>query len=353
MEMELAQLADVLGGRLTHPERGAVRVSSVGSLDAAGPGDLAFLWSDAYRAAASTSGAEAIVCRDEIPGRTCILVDDPEAAMLTLLSRVYEHQHPAPAAGVDPTAWVSPDATLHPEVSVGPGAVIESATAIGARTQIRAQAFVGRGVTIGEDCTIHPNATVLDGCRLGNRVTIWSGAVIGKDGFGFLQREGRHVRIPQVGGVVLEDDVEIGALSTVARGALDDTVVHRGVIVDDHCHIAHGCEIGEYSVLVGRTAMGGSVKIGKRCFLLQDSGVSTGLTVGDGAVLGTNARVLYRDVAPGETVQRPGMTHPAITAKRIESSLSRLPEMRLRLKQLERKLDLLGLQASSTSTADP
>jgi UDP-3-O-[3-hydroxymyristoyl] glucosamine N-acyltransferase len=347
MEMELATLAEMLGGHLSDPARSTVKVSSVRSLDAAGRGDLAFLWAESYAAAARTSGAEAIICRTAIEGQTCILVDDPEAAMLQLLRMVYASRHPTRDGGVDPAAIVSAEAELGESVFVGPGAVIEAGAEVGARTMICAGAYVGRRVKIGEDCAVHPNATILDLCELGNRVTIWSGAVIGKDGFGFLQRDGGHVRIPQIGTVIIEDDVEIGALSTVARGAMDDTVVHKGVIVDDHCHIAHGCEIGEHSVLVGRTAMGGSVKVGKRCFFLQDAAVSTGLTVGEGAIVGSNARVLYKNVEPGETVQRPGITYPSFTAKRIEASLARLPEMRLRLKQLERRIEALDREAEN------
>ena len=342
MEMELGALAEILDGRLTEPTRSSTKVSNVGSLGTAGPGDLAFLWVDSYAEAAAGSEAEAIVCRTAISGKTCILVDDPEGAMLLLLGKIYADRHPPAKAGVDPTASVSAEAKLDPSASVGAGAVIEAGARIGPNSRVHGGAYVGRGVEIGEECQIHPNATVLDHCRIGDRVTIWSGAVIGKDGFGFLQREGRHVRIPQIGTVIIEDDVEIGALSTVARGAIDDTVIHQGVIVDDHCHIAHGCEIGEHSVLVGRTAMGGSVTVGKGCFFLQDAAVSTGLTVGDGAILGSGARVLYKDVAAGETVQRPAITHPPVTTKRIEATLPRLPGMRLRLRELERRVDTLS-----------
>ncbi len=347
MEMQLATLAETLGGHLSDPDRSTATVSNVKSLDAAGPGDLAFLWAEAYAAAARSSSAGAIVCRTPIEGQTCILVDDPEAAMLHLLGMVYSTRHPAGDGGIDSAAIVSPDAQVDDSVFVGPGAVIEAGARVGARTVIYARAYVGRGVKIGEDCAVHPNATILDLCELGNRVTIWSGAVIGKDGFGFLQRDGGHVRIPQIGTVIIEDDVEIGALSTVARGAIDNTIVRAGVIVDDHCHIAHGCDIGEHSVLVGRTAMGGSVKVGRGCFFLQDAAVSTGRTVGAGAIIGSGARVLYKDVEPGVTVQRPGITHPAFAAKRIEASLARLPEMRLRLRQLERRVDVLAPDAEN------
>ena len=344
MQMALAALATALGGRLTDPTRDHVEVSSVNSLDGAGPGDLAFLWSEAYRDAAAESKAEAIVCREAIPGQTCLVVDDPEAAMLALLGRIYAVRHPAPEAGVHPSAVVSPEAELGEGVSVGPLVVVEAGASVGPRTQLRAGSYVGRGVTLGEDCVIHPKATILDHCRIGDRVVIWSGAVIGKDGFGFVQRDGRHVRIPQIGNVIIEDDVEIGSLSNVARGAMDDTILRRGVIVDDHCHIGHGSELGEYTIMVGRSGMGGSVKIGKRCMLGQDSALSTGRAMGDGSMLATNVRILYKDVPAGETVQRAVASHSPMVAKRIEASLPHLYEMRRTLRKLEARVAELEVE---------
>ncbi len=339
MQMDLAALAATLDARLTDPTRDHVQVSGVGSLGSAGPGDLAFLWSDSYREQAAASGAEAIVCREAVPGKTCLVVEDPEAAMLTLMGRVYAQRHPDPAPGVHPTAVVAEDAKLGDGVSVGPRAIVDAGASLGARTQIRAGAYVGRHAELGEDCVVHPNATIHDHVRIGSRVTIWSGAVIGKDGFGFLQRDGRHVRIPQIGTVVIEDDVEIGALSNVARGAIDDTIIRRGVIVDDHCHIGHGSEVGEYTVIAGKSAMGGSCRIGKGCTIAQDAGVSTGLAMGDGSVLATNARLLYRDLPAGETLQRAVGCHAPMVAKRIEATLPELPEMRKRLRRLEKRVE--------------
>jgi UDP-3-O-[3-hydroxymyristoyl] glucosamine N-acyltransferase len=336
--MTLAQLAGLLGGELTDPSRSAVTVSSVNSLGSAGPGDLAFLWASKYEAEASTSGAEAIVCREPIDGKTCILVDEPDRAMLTLSGEVYRARHPALEPGIHPSAIVSPEADLGEQVAVGAGAVIESGAVIGCCTQIRARAYVGSHVTTGENCVIHPNATVLDHCRLGDRVVIWSGAVIGKDGFGFLQRDGKHVRVPQIGTVIIEDDVEIGALTTVARGAIDNTIVRRGAIVDDHVHIAHGCDIGEYAVLLGTVGMGGSVGIGARAFLLANARISAGLEVGEGAIVGTGTKVMFDDVPAGEVYLAPAGTHPEAVAKRIEAMLPRLPEMRRRLRQLEKEV---------------
>jgi UDP-3-O-[3-hydroxymyristoyl] glucosamine N-acyltransferase len=212
---------------------------------------------------------------------------------------------------------------VHPTASVGAAAVIER------------EVIVGAGTVIG------PGAIICRRSRIGDRVRIGPGAVIGYEGFGFVPLPGKVVKVRQVGRVVIEDDVEIGALSNVARGAIDDTVIRRGVIVDDMCHIGHGSQLGEYTVMVGRSGMGGSVKIGKRCMLGQDSALSTGRSMGDGSSLATNVRILYKDVPAGETMQRPVITHPPMMAKRIEASLPHLPEMRRQMKRLEARLEAM------------
>jgi UDP-3-O-[3-hydroxymyristoyl] glucosamine N-acyltransferase len=342
VQYELGELASFLEGELTDPTQTGVKVFGARSLDAAGPGDLAFLWDDNYVAAAKTCKASAVIAKEAPAGLTCIVVDDPQAAMLLLLGQVYGVRHPALPSGVHSTAFVSQEAALGEGVAVGPGAVIEAGAIIGARTQVRGSAYVGRNVTIGEECHVHPNATILDHCRLGDRVTVWSGAVIGKDGFGFLQREGKHVRIPHVGNVIIKDDVEIGALSTVARGAIENTIIGKGVIIDDHCHVAHNCEIGDHTVICGRTAMGGSVKVGKNVFLLQDAGISNSRTVGDGAIVGSGARVIHKDLGPGKQTALVATSYTPVTAKKIQLTLPELPGMRLRLKKLEKRVDELS-----------
>lgn len=342
-KIPLGALAELLGGRLTDPAKAGEIISGVSSLDAAGPGQLAFLWKEDYAEAAKRSEAAAIVCREPLPGARApqVLVDDPQAAMLTLLGQVHALRHPPQAPGVHPDASVAEGVHLGEDCSVGAGAVVERGARIGARSQIKGLAYVGRGVVVGEDCTIHPGAVLLDHVRLGDRVVIWSGAVVGRDGFGFVQdAENRHTRIPQVGGVVIEDDVEVGPLTTVDRGALEDTVLRRGVKIDAHCHVAHNCEIGENALLVGYARMGGSVRIGKNAYLLQDAGVSSGRSVGEGAILGTCCHALHKDVPAGATMggcpARPAMQH-----RRIEVSLARLPEMRKQLHRLEKELAAL------------
>ncbi len=341
MKIDLASLAGLLGGKLTDPSGGSAVISNVRSLEGAGPTDLAFLWDAKFAAAAANSAAAAIVCREPVPGKLCLLVDDPRGALLVLLGQVYAMKHPAPPAGVHPQASVDPSAELGEGVSVGPGAVVEAGARLGARSRVHGGAYVGPGVVVGEDCAIHPNATVLAHCRVGDRVVIWSGAVVGKDGFGFVQdAKNRHTRVPQVGGVVLEDDVEVGALSTVARGAIEDTVVRRGAKIDDHCHVAHGCDLGENVMLIGYARMGGSVKVGNNAYLLQDSAVGQGRVVGEGAIVGSGAKARYDDVGPGEQVLG-DPARPHMLTKRIEGSLPKLPELRRRLRSLERAVERL------------
>jgi UDP-3-O-[3-hydroxymyristoyl] glucosamine N-acyltransferase len=341
-QIPLGALAQMLGGKLSDPSKAGVVVKGFRSLDAAGPTELAFLWDPAYADAARSSKAAAIVTRAPVEGALApsIVVPDPQAAMLVLLGQVYARRHPPEPPGIHPQAFVHPEAVIGAGASIGPCAVVEAGARIGPRSRIRAHAFVGLGVTLGADCVIHPHATVLDHCALGDRVVIWSGAVVGKDGFGFVQKDGRHLRVPQVGGVRLEDDVEVGALSTVARGALEDTIVRRGTKIDDHCHVAHNCDLGEDVLLIGYARMGGSVKIGKRAYLLQDAAVGNGRTVGEGAIVGSGAKARYDDVGPGEKVLG-DPARPHMMMKRIEGSLPHLPELRRRLKSLERRVEAL------------
>lgn len=346
-QINLGALAHLLGGKLTDASKAGVVVRGFRALDAAGPTDLAFLWDPKYVETARTTKAAAIVAREPIAGAAAptIVVADPQAAMLVLLGQVYARRHPPEPPGIHPQAFVHPEAKIAEGASVGPCAVVEAGARVGARTRIRGNAFVGLGVTIGEDCVIHPHATILDHCTLGDRVVVWSGAIIGKDGFGYVQRGGKHVRVPQVGGVRLEDDVEVGALSTVARGALEDTIVRKGVKIDDHCHVAHNCDIGENVMLIGYARMGGSVKIGNGAWLLQDSAVGQGRTVGEGGVVGSGAKARYDDVAPKEMVLG-DPARPHMLMKRIEGTLPKLPDMRRRLRALEKRVGKLDGEAA-------
>jgi UDP-3-O-[3-hydroxymyristoyl] glucosamine N-acyltransferase len=348
MQLPLGQLAALLGGELSDPTQAEVVVSNVAPLDAAKAGDLAFLWDPAFAQDASTSNASAIITKDPIEGRCCILVANPQQAMLLLLGQVHSMRDPAPSPGVHPKAHVDETAELAEGVSVGANATVEAHAKIGANTQIRPNAYIGRNVVTGSDCVIHPNATILGHCVLGDRTVVWSGAVIGKDGFGFVPNSGNRrdlsqgsTRVPQIGGVRLGNDVEVGSLTTVDRGALEVTEISDNVIIDSQVHIAHNCKIGDNTVVIGRFAMAGGAKIGKNTYCLQASALGQGRTVGDGAILGSGAQVLYKDVPDGaEVLGWPAK--PVMRERRLQVILRRLsdtmPALKKRVKNLEKQL---------------
>lgn len=352
MQLPLAQLAMLLGAKLTDPSKGEVLVGNVASLDSAKEGDLAFLWDDKFAADAASSQASAIVCKDAIEGQTCLLVGDPQQAMLALLGQVHGMRFPAPRPGVHPKAFVDDTAELGDDVSVGPNATVEAGAKLGAGCQVRANAYVGRNVVLGAGSVVHPNATILDHCEVGERSVIWSGAVIGKDGFGFVPNSGDRrdlsqgsTRIPQIGSVKIGSDVEVGSLTTIDRGALENTEIADRVIVDSQVHIAHNCKIEDNTVVVGRVALAGGAKIGKNVYLLQASAVGQGRTVADGAIAGSGAQILYKDVAEGEEVLG-WPAQPAMAERRLQVILTKLPkawpELRKRVKKLEQTLASLG-----------
>ena len=348
MEFPVGAVAQMLGGELLAPEKAGAIIRGVGSLDSGGPGDLAFLWNPEFAEQAKTTQAEVVVTAQAIEGVPCILVKDPQAAMLMVLQQVYGMRHPAPPPGVHPKAHVDEQAILGEGVSVGATAVVEAEASIGAGTQIRPGAYVGRGAKIGKKCVIHPNATILEHVEIGDRTQIWSGAVIGKDGFGFVPNSGDRrdlskgtTRIPQIGTVTIGDDCEVGATATIARGALDNTVIEDRVVIDDQVFIAHGCKVEQNSVMLGRSGLSGRAKVEKNTYVMGGACIGLGRTIGEGSIVGSGAVVIYSSVAPGSEVL--GAPHrPAMQERRLQVVLSKLPEqfpdLRKRVKRLEKKL---------------
>jgi UDP-3-O-[3-hydroxymyristoyl] glucosamine N-acyltransferase len=349
MDLLLGDLALSIGARLTDEAASQLRIEGLRSLDAAESRHVTFYRGDPrYLPNVHATRAAAIIADTELPGAPCplLLVEDAGVTVSFLLAAVRDIQNPPPPPAIDAAARVDASARLGPEVTVGPGAVIEAGAEVGARTRVLANAFVGRGTVLGEDCVLHPGAMVMHSCRLGARVVLWPYAVVGRDGFGFLQREGRHLRIPQVGGVAIGDDVEIGAFSSVDRGALDPTVVEAGVKIDSHCHVAHNCRIGENALLIGYARMGGSVTIGRNAILAQDAAVGERRRVGDGAICASASVVHYSDVPAGATVLgQPA--RPFMRQKRIDVAMDRLPELLAEVRELRKRVAQLETAAET------
>jgi UDP-3-O-[3-hydroxymyristoyl] glucosamine N-acyltransferase len=305
--MTLGELIEALGGKLVagSPE---FAVRGVNSSVQAGPSELIFAEDVASSAEALASNAGAVVVRCGSPeplpdfGSKQVV----EAAQPRLwFARAAKLLNPARAAtGVHPSAVLGADVGLGESVTIGPGAVLGDRAIIGAGTHIEAGAVVGDGVRIGENCRIYPRAVLYAGTTLGNRVVVHAGAVLGADGFGYVRDSttGAYTQFPQQGTLVIEDDVEIGANSTVDRGALRETRIRRGTKIDNLVHVGHNCDIGEDVILVMGTGISGSSTVGKGAVLAGQVGIGDHAHIGPGVILGGQAGVLS-----GKTVTNEGL----------------------------------------------
>jgi UDP-3-O-[3-hydroxymyristoyl] glucosamine N-acyltransferase len=337
--VKLRELADRLGCELRGD--GGVEIGGVACLEKACPGDLTFLANPLYAPFLATTRAAAVILA---PGHEaslpCLLSDNPYLAFARAVALLRPPDRPAP--GVHPSAQVDPTAVLGAGVHVGALAVVGRGVRVGARSALHPHVVLYEDVQVGEDCVLHSGVQVRERCRLGNRVVVQNGAVIGADGFGFARDdEGRRHKFPQVGTVVVEDDVEIGALTAVDRAALGETRIGRGTKLDNLVQVGHSVTIGEDSVLAGQVGVAGSTTIGRRVTLAGQVGVAGHLTIGDG-VIATAQTGIPSSVEKGHVVSG----YPAIDNRAwLKSSavFARLPELQRRLRELERKVEsLLG-----------
>jgi UDP-3-O-[3-hydroxymyristoyl] glucosamine N-acyltransferase len=347
-DVPLAELIERFGGELSGPSSGR-GVRGLASLSAAGPADLSFLSAARHRDAARATAAAAVVVTPQLaeavaPGSARIVVADAYAHYARIARWFAEQLEPARAAGIHPTACVDPGASLGAGVSVGPYAVVEAGARIGDGATVSAQCFVGRAARIGDGTLLHPRVTVLHGCELGARCIVHSGTVIGSDGFGFAREGGRWAKIPQLGRVLIGDDVEIGSNCSIDRGALDDTVIGDGCKLDNLIQIAHNVRIGEHSALAGCVGVAGSAVIGRRCMIGGGAGISGHLEICDDVVVGGMTMI-------SRTIRQPGFyngTFPTMDNASWEKAavaVKRLPELRARLREL-------GSAAHGTGPAD-
>jgi len=335
-----SELAEAIGARVVGD--GSIAITGVAPIDGAGPGDVTFLANPRYEKFLSSSHASAIVVSAEyegsplMEGKTALLADDAYVAFAGVLS-LFDDGPETVAAGVDPGACVADTAELGEGVAVGPCAVIMGGAVIGARTTVHAGAYVGADCVVGEDCVIFPNATIKRNVTLGDRVFVHSGTVIGSDGFGFAWDGERHRKVPQVGTVVVGDDVEIGAGACIDRATIGATQIGRGTKIDNLVQIAHNVVIGESSIVVAQVGISGSTRVGSGVVLAGQAGIAGHLEIGDRAVVAAQAGVM-NDVPAGERVSGyPARRHSL--AKRLQAGIGNLPALFKRIKEIERRLD--------------
>jgi UDP-3-O-[3-hydroxymyristoyl] glucosamine N-acyltransferase len=279
-------------------------VQAVAPLDRAGPGDLSLLVSAAYRPELQGSRAAVVLVTDELATEaaaqcTAIVVKDPGRALSQVVTRLYPV--PVPVPGIDATARIGAGAVLGDGVSIGPHVVIGARVRLGARCRLDAGVVLEDDVVLGDDCRLGAHVVCGRRARLGNRVSVKAGAVLGGTGFGFHSSADGHQRIPHVGGLVIGDDVEIGSLTTVDCGSIDDTVVERGTKIDNLVHVGHNVRIGEHCILAGGVMVGGSARLGRFVIVGGSAGIGDHVVIGDGARNGAGTGV-FREVPPGATM---------------------------------------------------
>ncbi|HEU5188837.1 MAG TPA: UDP-3-O-(3-hydroxymyristoyl)glucosamine N-acyltransferase [Methylomirabilota bacterium] len=330
----LGELAETLNARLEgEPSR---RVRAVATLEAAGPDDISFVLGPRYVKAAAATRAGALVAPEGLAGLpgAVLRVAAPQAALIALL-RLF-HPDPPLEPGTHRLALVADGARVDASAAVGPFAVVERGARIGRGTRVGALCFVGEDAVVGDDVLLHPRVVVRSGVRIGNRVIVHPGAVLGADGFGYAFDGQGHRKIPQVGGVRIEDDVEIGANTTVDRATLGETVIGRGSKLDNLVQVGHNCQIGEDVILVSQVGVSGSSKVGHRAVLAGQVGIADHVEVGEGAVLTAKSGV-PNDIPAGE-VWSGIPARPTGEAKRIWAAENRLPELLRRVRDLEKRL---------------
>ncbi len=296
--LTLGEVATLLGARLQGDASRVIR--GIHTLQNAGADDISFLANPAYAKYLASTAAGAVILR-EAEAAACpvdaVILDNPYAGYARL-SKVFEYL-PQSETGIHPRAFVDPEAQVAASARIAPGAVVAAGAVIGDDAWIGANAYVGEDSIIGAGCRIYPNVTIYHGVTLGARVMVHSGTVIGADGFGFANQAGRWERIAQIGGVVIGDEVVVGACTTIDRGALDDTVIEEGVILDNQIQIAHNVRIGAHTAIAACTGISGSTRIGRHCIIAGAVGIAGHLEIADRVQITGMSMVTHSLKEPG------------------------------------------------------
>jgi UDP-3-O-[3-hydroxymyristoyl] glucosamine N-acyltransferase len=336
----LGELAKYVNGKiLGNPD---VKIGSAATLGRAGEGDISFLANAKYEKQIETTKASAVIVGRGTSGKAKIpllIAEDPYYAFMQIMVLLHGHRKHK-KVGVSRLAHISDTAKVGADCDIHNFVTIADEARVGNRCVIYPGVYIGQETYIGDDCIIYPNVTIYDGCKVGNRVIINANAVIGEDGFGFASHNGIHHKIPQIGTVILEDDVEIGAGCGIERGTLGDTVIEKGTKLGDLIAVGHGTRIGPHCLLVAQVGISGSTTLGHHCVLGGQVGVTGHITIGNNVMIGAQAGVI-NNVGDNKIV----LGSPAIDAgiaKRAYSMIKNLPDMRKSIRNLEKHLGLPG-----------
>jgi UDP-3-O-[3-hydroxymyristoyl] glucosamine N-acyltransferase len=329
MQISVNDLAVRIGGAVEG--NGMLALAGIASIPRARSRDVTFAGSAKQCAAAEASAAGAIIVPQNGPAssKALIRVDNPKSALARALA-VFHPPRRYPAT-IHPTAQLGADVKLGADVFIGEYAVVRDGAVIGDRTVVEAGCFVGEGAVLGADCVLYPGVKLYPAVKIGRGVVIHAGAVIGSDGFGYVQEDGQHFKIPQVGDVIIDDDVEIGANTTIDRAMMDSTIIRRGTKIDNLVQVAHDVTIGECSIIVAQVGIAGSCEIGRNVTLAGQVGVVDHCNIGGNAVVGGGAVVT--DDLPANAVVWGTPAQPIRQYKRQLVALRRLPKVLWKLAQ--------------------
>ena len=333
----LRELAELVGGTVSGDD--SIEITRLATIETAGPGEITFLGNPKYLGYLEKCQASAVIIPPGIKaeGMALLVCDNPYLA----IAKVQTHFHvrrPEPQ-GVMPGASVHPDARLGAEITIHPGCVIGAGVSVGDGTILYPGVILYDDVVVGRDCTLHAHSVVRERCRLGDRVVLQPSSVVGSDGFGYAPDGERYYPIPQVGIVVLEDDVELGSNSSVDRAAMGETRIGRGTKIDNQVQVAHNVVMGENCILVSGTGIAGSAKVGKHCTFGGQSGVAGHLKVGDNTTVGARGAVMSDYAGGGVITGTPAIPHKEwLKASKV---FEKLPEMRREVNRLKKELAAL------------
>lgn len=330
--MKLHELSEVIGGKVLGNAN--TEIKGAAGISEAKEGDITFLADKRNLDYVFSTDASAIIVREEIKGllKSMLLVDNPALAFARVLEILYKK--PYKALGVSERAIIEKDVSIGKDITIHPFVYIGSKAVIEDRVSIFPNVYIGEGVNIGEDSIIYPNVTIRENVKVGKRVIVHPGAVIGADGFGYVRDRGKHYKIPQVGSVMIEDDVEIGANVTIDRATTGNTIIGAGTKIDNLVQIGHNVKIGRNCIIVAQVGIGGSSEIGDETILGGQAGIRDHVKLGKGVMAGARAGITH-DVPDSQVVSG----YPAIPHKewlRAQGIYSKLPEYIRRLQRLER-----------------
>lgn len=348
--MQLSIITKTLGIEFPTDAAPDAQVAAICSPETAGANDIVFLADVRFAAEVEECAAGFVIVKRgrSIPGKVCLEVDDPYVGYAKV-AQLFEKRMPSFEPGVSGSAFIDRAASLAPSVSVGPGTVVAANVTIGERCRIGGHCVIEKGCVIGDDCRIDSGAIIRYGTVIGNRVTIQSGAVIGSDGFGNARENGVFVRIPPFGNVIIHDDAEIGANTTIDRGNFNPTVIGKGVKLDNLIHIAHNVIVGDHSAMAAQTGISGSTRVGKRVMIGGQAGFVGHIEIGDDAFVGAKAGV-SKSVEPKAMITG----YPArdlMTMRRIEGAEAHLPQLLKDFRAVRKQLDELQTAINSINAS--